>query len=251
MLPANGDMENKEKEIVILYEDENILVINKPAGLMVHADGRSKEETLSDWILAEHPNLYDVGEDIILSSGEVLKRPGIVHRLDKETSGVLVIAKREESFLYLKSLFRERGVVKRYCAVVYGVPKERIGVIEKSLGRSVKDFRLRAVEGATRGELRMARTEYKVRESFNEYAFLDVYPRTGRTHQIRVHLKSIAHPILCDALYAPKRECPKALGRLGLHAEMISFKGQDGEDFSFEAPLPSAFLRFREILLKR
>ena len=234
-------------EIPILYEDNEVVVINKPAGLIVHPDGRSEEYTLADWVRARYPDIADskVGESIVQTNGEEIQKPGIVHRIDRETSGVLLIAKTQESFLNLKSQFQARTIKKHYKTIAYGFFKESHGVINKPIGRSSSDFRRWSAEYGARGELREAQTEYDVlaqREVDGvKLSYLDVFPHTGRTHQIRVHLKSIGHPILCDGLYAPKM--PKALGldRVALHASSIVFTGLDGIEKRVEAPLPGDF----------
>jgi len=217
-------------DILIVYEDENIIAVNKPAGLTVHPDGKRAKPTLVDWISEKHPEMKSVGESS--------DRPGIVHRLDKETSGILLLAKNQETFLFLKKQFQEQEVKKTYKAIVYGVLKEGKGIIDMPIARSAKDFRQKSAQGRMRGKARRAITEYEVLAKGSEYSFVEVYPKTGRTHQIRVHFKSIGHPIVCDSLYAPKRECPKELGRLALHAFALEFKTPQGTMLRLEAPLP-------------
>ena len=234
-------------EIPILYEDNEVVVINKPAGLVVHPDGRTKEETLVDWVRAKYPSIAEagVGESIELTNGGVIEKPGVVHRIDRETSGVLLIAKTQESFLNLKSQFQARTIKKNYKTIAYGFFKEPHGVINKPIGRSSSDFRRWSAEYGARGELREAVTEYQVlgegEVGGTKLSYLDVFPRTGRTHQIRVHFKAVGHPLLCDALYAPKM--PRVLGmeRIALHAASVTFKGLDGVEKNVEAPLPGDF----------
>lgn len=235
-------------DIPILYEDNDIVVINKPAGLMVHADGRSSLKTLADWVLETYPALADVGEPGVLGDGTEIARPGIVHRIDKDTSGALVIAKTQESFLHLKEAFQNREVSKQYAAFVYGVVKEDYDVINRPIGKSKKDPRLWSAQRGARGMMRDAITEYRVRERGKEFTYLEVRPKTGRTHQIRVHMKAINHPIVCDPLYAPKM--PAALGftRLALHAEKISLTTVSGKEVVAEAPLPEDFLAAEKAL---
>ncbi|MDD5152589.1 MAG: RluA family pseudouridine synthase [Candidatus Pacebacteria bacterium] len=244
-------------QIPILYEDSEVVVINKPAGLVVHPDGRTNEETLVDWISSHYPDIAqkEVGESIKLTDGGEIKKPGVVHRIDRETSGVLLIAKTQESFFNLKSQFQARTIKKNYKTICYGFFKEPKGMINKVIGRSASDFRKWSAEFGARGELREASTEYKVlgqgevdateskdrSEGEIKLSYLDVFPHTGRTHQIRVHLKAIGHPIVCDALYAPKM--PRVLGfkRIALHASSIVFKLQNGREKKVEAPLPPDF----------
>jgi 23S rRNA pseudouridine1911/1915/1917 synthase len=244
-------------EIKILYEDEYILALDKPIGLLVHGDGRSKGETLVDWINQNYPDLKEVGEEQTLQNGQKIKRPGIVHRLDKDTSGVIIVAKTKEAHQFLKKQFQNRKVEKIYNAVVWGNFKEKEGVINKPIGRSVGDFRRWSAEHGAKGELREAVTEYKVllphpgpllakeREGKQNFSYLELKPRTGRTHQIRVHLKAISHPVVCDKLYSSGKECipEKCLGfdRLALHAISIKLELPNGVHIKIESSLPAEF----------
>ncbi len=223
-------------KIEILYEDENIVAINKPTGLVVHSDGRTNEPTVVDWILENYPEIKYVGENM---GG--IERPGIVHRLDRDTSGVLIIAKNQESFEHLKEQFKERLVEKKYNAFVYGKLKEKEGIIDRPIGRSASDFRKKSAQRGAKGELREAITEYKVLNENDDVSFLEVKPKTGRTHQIRVHFKAIHHPIVCDSIYAPKGECLLGLNRLALHASSVSLDLIDGNKISIDTPLPEEF----------
>ncbi len=228
------------KEVEILYEDENTAVLNKPAGLMVHSDGRTKEKTLTDWILKKYPSLKNVGEPARYE-GKIIPRPGIVHRLDKGTSGVLIVAKNQKTFEYLKNEFQKREVSKNYIAIVYGVMKDDFGTIARPIGRSTKDFRLWSAQRGARGAMREAVTEYKVIKRAKDFSLINLSPKTGRTHQLRVHLKAINHPIVCDSLYAPKRECALGFKRTALHASSIEFLALDGRKIKVEAPMPRDF----------
>ncbi len=139
------------------------MVINKPAGLVVHADGRTEEATVVDWILETYgEDIKEVGEPITLKTGEILYRPGIVHRIDRDTSGVLVIAKNQKAFEHLKQQFQDRYVEKTYNAFVYGEMKEEEGTIDRPIGKSTQDFRMWSAQRGARGELRDAVTEYKL-----------------------------------------------------------------------------------------
>lgn len=227
--------------IPIIYEDDYVIVVNKPAGLVVHSDGKTKEMTLSDWIIERYPNMKDVGEPVVLSSGETILRPGIVHRIDRDTSGVLVIAKTQDSFLFIKEQFKNRHIKKEYRAFVYGLVKKDKEIINREIGRSTKDFRLWSAQRGARGTLREAITEYIVLERGKEFSYLSVFPKTGRTHQIRVHLKAINHPVVNDKLYAPKREAGLGLSRLALHAFNIELEIPNTGIKFFEAPLPEDF----------
>lgn len=238
----------------ILYEDKDILAINKPAGIAVHADGKSDDKTIADLLVSEFPKLKKVGEPLVLSLGTEVMRPGIVHRLDKETSGVLLVAKTQAGYEHLKSQFKSREIKKTYLAFIYGRPKDERGVIDKPIGRAVGGVRKWATGSKARGELREAMTRYKVlnstkakplgskRISLGEtVSLIEVWPLTGRTHQIRVHMQSIGHPVVADPIYAPSR--PKLLGykRLALHALRIVFKDLGGRSHEIVAPIPHDF----------
>lgn len=234
----------------ILYEDEALLVVDKPAGVMVHSDGRSNEPTLADWLLETRSEIKEVGEPWTAPGGVKIFRPGIVHRLDRGTSGVLALAKTPEMFAYLKKQFQDRLVKKTYRAFAYGAVKNDTGIIDKPIGRSASDFRKWSAEFGARGELREAVTEYKVLEKGNEATYLEIYPKTGRTHQIRVHLKSIGHAIVCDSLYASKQKCILGFSRTALHALSLEILSPQGLPLRFEAPLPADFLQAEEELHK-
>ena len=226
----------------ILFENENMVVVNKPAGLVVHSDGRTKEESVADWVIENYPGIREVGEPWTAQDGTVIYRPGIVHRLDRDTSGVLVIAKTQESFLNLKAQFQNRETKKIYNAFVYDYVKEPEGVIDRPIGRSTSDFRKWSAQRGARGEMREAVTEYKVLKACKDVSYVEVSPKTGRTHQIRVHFKAINHPVVCDALYAPKKPSLLGFGRLALHARKIEIKDLNGSILNIEAPLPQDFL---------
>jgi 23S rRNA pseudouridine1911/1915/1917 synthase len=231
--------------IKVLYEDTNILAIDKPSGIAVHADLRSKEKTVADWVLKKYPRMKQVGEP----QGD-MPRPGIVHRLDKETSGVLLLAKNQKAYEHLKKQFQGRTIKKIYNAIVNGQPKTDKGVINKPIGRSPSDFRRYLAGRGARGEMRDAVTEYKVLKRFNsgvnKFSFLEISPKTGRTHQIRVHLKFLNYPVVCDSLYNPKNPCPKGIKRLALHAKSIEFKDLKGKNVIVESPLPKEFKKVVE-----
>ena len=229
-------------EISVLYEDSHLLAVNKPSGLMVHGDARTSEPTLTDWLLEKYPKIASVGEPMTLQDGTKIERPGIVHRLDKETSGVLLVAKTPEAFAHLKKQFQDRKTSKTYHAFVYGVVKEDRGVINRPIGKSKNDPRLWSAQRGARGTMRDAVTEYRVLRRGTDASYLEIFPKTGRTHQIRVHLKAVNHPVVCDRLYAPKREPLLGFNRLALHALRLSFTDVDGTERTVEAPLPEDFL---------
>lgn len=235
-------------ELPVIYEDEDIVAVAKPAGVMTHPDGHTSEETGSDWFARAYPASATVGEMQRLTDGTEIARPGVVHRLDRDTSGVLVFAKTNEAHARLKEAFKGRKAKKTYLAFVYGVPKERRGTIEFSIGRSRKDFRLRSAQPKAKGTLRDALTRYEVLSDIGTHSLVQLMPETGRTHQIRVHLKAIHHPIVCDPLYSQGKPCDLGLSRLGLHAYSLCLPRRDGTLLTITAPVPNdmqaAFAQF-------
>lgn len=221
-------------DLPIIFEDDTCVVIAKPAGIMTHPDGHNTEPTVSDWFAAQYPASATVGEIQKLKDGTAIARPGIVHRLDRDTSGVLILAKTDEAHAQLKAAFQDRKAKKTYLALVYGAPKELRGIIDFAIGRSRKDFRLRSAQPRARGTMRDALTRFEVVGDIGTHALMKMMPETGRTHQIRVHLKAIHHPVVCDSLYAPKHPCDLGLVRLGLHAYELTLP--DGRTFT--APVP-------------
>ncbi len=235
------EKEGEAPNPTILFENHDMVVINKPAGLMVHPDGRAQAPTLIDWLLRTFPSIAGVGEPISLQDGSIIEKPGIVHRLDTDTSGALVIAKTQESFLHLKHQFKDRLVKKTYVAFVWGVIKDDRLTIDRPIGRSGSDFRKWSATRGARGTMRDARTDVRVVGRSNEYTYIEAMPKTGRTHQIRVHLKAINHPILCDTQYANTQQCGLGFTRQALHSRVIEIESSSGERVRVEAPLPGDF----------
>ncbi|PIR85038.1 RluA family pseudouridine synthase [Candidatus Kaiserbacteria bacterium CG10_big_fil_rev_8_21_14_0_10_45_20] len=232
-------------DIPILYENDDIVVVNKPSGISMHQDGRKEavpEETVSDWFIEKFPMARDVGESITLSDGTELKKPGVVHRLDKMTSGVVVLVKNQDTYQALKEQFQSRGIKKTYRAFVWGEVKKERGIITFPVGRSRSDFRKRSAEPHAKPPLREARTDYRVICKKSGVSYVEAMPHTGRTHQIRVHFKALNHPIIGDTLYAPKRKGALGFTRLALHAHSLSFTLPTGEKQTFVAPLPQDFM---------
>lgn len=238
--------------IEILFENKNLIVINKPTGLVVHADGKTNEPSVVDWICENYPDIDGVGENMLIKhKGQEIEinRPGIVHRIDRDTSGILVIAKTQESFEHMKNLFKERLIQKTYHALTYGHIKNDTGDIDQPIGRHGKDFRMKMAGTHARGQLRDAQTYYAVLEryidtskkdkqrQFEKYTLVQCQPKTGRTHQIRVHLKWLNHPIVADTLYKGKRKAMLGLGRTALHAQHISFTDVSGEVIDVTCPV--------------
>lgn len=230
----------------IIYEDENMLVVNKPSGLAVHSENSDPAGTLVEWFLRREPSARGVGETRLGRNGEEIERSGIVHRLDRDTSGVMVLVKNQETFYHFKAQFRERLAKKEYRALVYGKMKDRWGTIDRPIGRSASDFRLRSSEKGARGLRRDAITDWeslKVGEYEGEsFSYIKAKPKTGRMHQIRVHLKAISRPIVGDKLYAEHLiDDSNNLGvsRLALHSHRLIVTLPDGQVREFEAPVPA------------
>ena len=233
----------------IIYEDGDVLVINKPAGLIVHSDGRTKEPSIAEWILKKYRAMSEVGEPWVSPQGETVMRPGIVHRLDRTTSGVMILAKSKEAHAYLKKQFQDRTTRKEYVALVYGHPKEDSGTIEKEIVRIKSTPPRWGVAHGKENKKRAAVTEWKVvkrgvdAESGEKIALLSVSPKTGRTHQIRVHLKALGYPVVSDHLYAATKKPILGLTRPALHASRLTLTLPSGELRAFEAPLPEDMAR--------
>jgi 23S rRNA pseudouridine1911/1915/1917 synthase len=230
---SNFSPENIPLEIV--FEDDSVIVINKPAGLVVHPAAGVHSGTLANALAYHFQQLSNAGSI----------RPGIVHRLDKDTSGLLVVAKTESAHENLSDQFRAREVFKNYVALVHGVVKEASGRIEQPIARDPRNrTRMAVVPGG-----REALSLYRIRRSYNAFTLLDVELKTGRTHQIRVHLSWLKHPVIGDELYGGGRDNNvqdvqlraqiRKLKRQFLHAEQLGFRHpHTGEQLSFVAPLP-------------
>lgn len=244
-------------DIKILFENDDVVVIDKPEGVMVHDDGHSDDETIVDWFLKYVPDAKGVGEPQQSPDGKDLERSGVVHRLDRETSGVLVLAKHQDAHVHLKKQFHDRLVHKEYRAFVYGPVREQWGTIDRQIGRSAKDFRLRSAQKGAKGTLRDAVTDWELigtgRYNDEHFSYLKLIPKTGRTHQLRVHLKAIDRPIVGDTQYASshiERSSNLDLERLALHAHILDIVLPDSEEERFIAPLPIEFDQAAEKLVE-
>jgi 23S rRNA pseudouridine1911/1915/1917 synthase len=234
----------EEIPLAILYEDEHLLVVNKPAGMVVHPGAGNRRGTLVHALLAHAPGIAHVG-----GAG----RPGIVHRLDKDTSGVLVVAKTQAAYLRLVEAIARREVSREYLALVWGEPRDKAGRIAEPVGRHPKDRKRMAV--TPKG--RVAATNYRVLQGFGWATYVECRLETGRTHQIRVHMSHLGHPLLGDATYGggarrvlnlPEsarrlaREIVETMPRQALHAARLAFSHPaTGERLALEAPLPADF----------
>ncbi|MBN1563295.1 MAG: RluA family pseudouridine synthase [Anaerolineae bacterium] len=227
-IPIPDDDTEPEPEQIpleVLYEDEQIAVINKPAGMVVHPAYGNQSGTLVNAILARWPQTAEFGE---------ADRAGIVHRLDKETSGVIVIAKTAAALDHLHAQFKDRTVQKRYLALVEGTPDTSDGLIDAPIGRDPNNRKKMAVirDG------RAAVSEFRVLEHYAAHSLLEVFPKTGRTHQIRVHLAFLGHPVVGDRVYGHRKQKIK-LKRHFLHATAITLtQPETGETLTVEAALP-------------
>lgn len=243
-------------EPTILHEDEAIIVVDKPSGMSVHTDGKHDYPTLVAWLLEKYPDLVGVGEEQRLADGTIIDRPGIVHRLDRETSGVLVVARTQEAFDQLKAQFQERETRKTYRAFVYGNLKDERGIINKPIGSGRGGVGPRSAR-APHGETRDALTMYRVIANSastpieNRAAYVEVFPKTGRTHQIRVHFSLIQHPIVGDVLYGSRRGPLLGFERLALHAYTLTFAHPaTNKEVTYTAPLPPDFVAAEALLRK-
>jgi 23S rRNA pseudouridine1911/1915/1917 synthase len=208
----------------IIYEDDDLLVVDKPAGLTVHPAPGHPAHTLVNAILSRFPHLAALSDSL---------RPGIVHRLDRDTSGVMVVAKNSPAQAKLTEQFRARSVAKAYLVLVKGKLTPENGIIEAPIGRDPRDRKRMAV--VAKG--REARTEYRVMKYIGDYTLLEVRPETGRTHQIRVHFSAIGYPVVGDKVYGVKSPF---LSRQFIHASRLGFKlPSSGKYIEFKSELPS------------
>ena len=221
----------------VRYADDDVIVVAKPVGLVVHSGAGHPDGTLVNGLLARYPEIASVGDEL---------RPGIVHRLDRDTSGLLVVARSERAYESLVEQISSRTVERRYVALVWGSLSSPRGVIDAPIGRSTS----RRTRMAVRESGKAARTEYEVRVAYDDpvCALLDCRLETGRTHQIRVHLSAIGHPVVGDGTYGGAREAI-ALDRPFLHAAVLAFdQPATGERLTFEDPLPADLARVLDLL---
>ena len=241
-------------EPTILFENDDVLVIDKPSGMRVHNDAHAEGETVADWFLRRQPAAAGVGETQSLPDGTLLERSGVVHRLDRDTSGVLILAKTQTAYEHLKTQFHDRIAKKEYRAFVYGLMKDKWGTIDRPIGRSAKSPKLRSAQRGAKGTLRDAVTQWELIGQSYTHAYLKLRPKTGRTHQLRTHLKAVDRPIVMDPLYATdhNRNTMDNLGfdRLALHAHMLEIVLPNGEEQRFIAPMPQIFEEAAEKLLE-
>ncbi len=236
----------------ILYEDADVIVLEKPTGLLVHETTRKEPHTLVAWLVKKYPKIENVGEERY--------RAGIVHRLDKDVSGIMAVAKTQEMYEHLKKQFKKRSVTKEYIALVYGAPRHESGKINLPIGRNPKGKFVAHPKTQKKKLLpkdRNATTLYRVRERIKNFSVFEIQILTGRTHQIRAHLSHLGHPIVGDKEYGPKKSFHKMFSkkikvisapRIMLHSHILEFRGLDGKIKKFQSPLPKEFKKFLEQL---
>jgi len=242
----------------IVTETDDYLIINKPSGVIVHGGEGITELTLVDALIKKYPKIKKVGEDELparnaMPSVAQAWRPGIVHRLDKEASGLMVVAKTQDMFKRLKKEFKERETLKKYYALVHGQITNETDEINFPISRSVKGYKMAALPrrssdaDKTKTE-RDAITQFEIAKKFINYTLLNITIKTGRTHQIRVHMSAYSHPIVGDDLYGTKKTREKneklKLNRIFLHAYTLGFYDLNGEWQEFTTTIPSELKKF-------
>ncbi len=232
-------------KIEIIKDTKDYLIINKPAGLLVHATSHNTEETLVDWLLKKYPSIKKVGEAV--------ERPGIVHRLDKEVSGLMIIAKNQKAFDYFKDLFKTRKIIKEYTGIVYGQIDKDEGEIDFPIKRSSHGYKMAAVPQnfvSETDKVRKAITEFTVIKKSINYSLLNLNIKTGRTHQIRVHLSALGYPLIGDDLYGTKksrlRNQKLKPGRIFLVARHLKFTDLNDKIIDVELELPEDLANFSQ-----
>ena len=234
-LPDQEEIEAKPENIPldIVYEDQDIVVVNKPQGMVVHPAPGNPNGTLVNALL------YHCKSTLSGINGKI--RPGIVHRIDKDTSGLIVVAKNDKAHNELAEMFHDHTFTRKYHAILYGAPKNEEGTVNLAIGRSKKDRKKMAFYPPNTENAKNALTHYRVLERLGDYSYVELTLETGRTHQIRVHMQSLSCPVLADPVYAPNR---KNFGLAGqcLHAKIIGFPHPiTKKELYFDSPLPEYF----------
>lgn len=227
-----------------VYEENSFAAIEKPVGLVIHPSASHKEKTLVNGLLARWPEIKNVGENPL--------RPGIVHRLDKDTSGLMIIAKNSKAFFYFKNLFKNRQIEKRYLALVLGKITPPEGTIDIAIGRSktipTKQAAAKAGEKSRKAVTFYKTLEYFVDDAGNYFTLVEAVPKTGRMHQIRVHFFTLGHGIVGDKVYKTRRTKLRGLSRHFLHASFLRFVSPSGKNLELTSPLPEELKKFLEKL---
>ena len=238
--PENTEILPEDIPLDILYEDDDILVVNKPKGMVVHPSAGHSSHTLVNALMFHCKDR--------LSGINGVLRPGIVHRIDMDTTGSLLVCKNDHAHQVLAEQLKEHSITRRYHAVVHGNLKEDTGTVSAPIGRHPTDRKKMSTRAV---HARSAVTHYRVLERFGDYTYIECELETGRTHQIRVHMASIGHPILGDAVYGPAR-CPFRLQGQTLHAKTLGIRHPStGEYMEFDAPLPEYFRKLLDTLRRK
>lgn len=219
--------------IPILFENENFIIIDKPSGLVVHPYDHSTEDTLLTFLQNHYPLIFAINNEKKLMDGRTIALGGLVHKLDRDTSGVMVITKNQQTFDEIKQQFIHHTAKKKYIALVEGLIADETFRIDGPLGRNKKDYKQSVNPINPRGELREAITDVRVISRGGNMTLVELSPITGRTHQLRAHMAHIGHPIIGDRAYGSTKDSP----RIMLHAKSLSFSLL-GEDYSFEVEPP-------------
>lgn len=234
------EIEAEDMDLDILYEDEDVLLVNKPKGMVVHPAAGHYSGTLVNGLMAHCRNQ--------LSGINGVMRPGIVHRIDMDTTGVLIVCKNDFSHNSIAAQLKEHSITRKYRAVVHGVMKEDDGTVDAPIGRHPADRKKMSINEKNG---KHAVTHYRVLKRFSKYTYIECQLETGRTHQIRVHMASIHHPLLGDTVYGPEK-CPFSLQGQTLHAGVLGFiHPRTGEYMEFTAPLPDYFQQLLDKLEKQ
>ncbi|MBR2403774.1 MAG: RluA family pseudouridine synthase [Lachnospiraceae bacterium] len=225
------DIQPENIPLDILYEDKDVIIINKPKGMVVHPAAGHYNGTLVNALM------YHCGQELSGING--VMRPGIVHRIDMDTTGSIIVCKNDKSHNCIAAQLKEHSITRKYHAICYGVLKEDEGTINKPIGRHPNERKKMAVNEKNGKD---AITHYKILKRFQNYTYIECQLETGRTHQIRVHMASIGHPLLGDEIYAPGRKHPFHLEGQTLHAKIIGFMHPEKKEYiELEAPLPEYF----------
>lgn len=238
---AEPNIEPEDIPLDILYEDADVIVVNKPKGMVVHPAAGHYTGTLVNALM------YHCGKELSGING--VMRPGIVHRIDKDTTGSVIACKNDLAHNSIAAQLKSHSVKRRYHAICYGVIKEEEGTVDKPIGRHPTDRKKMAVNEKNG---KHAVTHYRVLRRFNGYTYVECELETGRTHQIRVHMASIGHPLLGDEVYAPGRKSPFQLDGQCLHAKILGFiHPSSGEYIETDAPLPQYFAHLLDVLASK
>lgn len=235
--PVEVSIQPQDIPLDILYEDKDLLIVNKPKGMVVHPAPGHPDGTLVNAIM------YHCKESLSGINGEI--RPGIVHRIDQDTTGSLIVCKNDQAHIKIAEQIKVHSINRIYRGIVIGHPAEDEGLVHAPIGRNPNDRKKMAINEKNGKD---AITHYRLLKRFKDYSYMEFKLETGRTHQIRVHMASIGHPLLGDVLYGPKK-CPYKLQGQTLHAAVIGFvHPTSGEYLEVEAPLPDYFKHLLEIL---